>query len=174
MKKFIRICLEILLIITAVIFPGFMAMLSASGWSYNVREGKYPEILGVYSFWMFLGAGMVLLSVICCFIGKKSKFYIMNLISLIPDIAGTVCCMTVLKKFCAYADQNFSGIGESMKPVSELYQDRLQPIVFPAFLVLILAVWNFLESREYRIERRNQKLAELNAEAPKILQDEEF
>ena len=173
MKKFIRICLEILLILTAVIFPGFMAMLSASGWKYNVREGNYPEIFGVYSFWMFLGAGLILISVICCFIGKKSKLYMLNLISGILDIAGTVCCMTVLRKFCAYADQNFSGIGESMKPVSELYQNRLLPIGFPAFLVLILAVWNFLESREYRIERKNQKIAELNAEAPKILQEEE-
>ncbi|MBR0483267.1 MAG: hypothetical protein IJJ69_00630 [Oscillospiraceae bacterium] len=173
MKKFIRICLEILLLITAVIFPGFMAMLSASGWKYNVRQGKYPEIFSVYSFWMFLGAVLVLIAVLCCFIGKKPKFYILNLLAVISDIAGTAFCMTVLKKFCAYADQNFSGIGESMKPVSELYQDRLLPIGFPAFLVLILAVWNFLESREYRIEKKNQKLAELNAEAPKILQEEE-
>ncbi|MBR1555328.1 MAG: hypothetical protein IJ644_08060 [Oscillospiraceae bacterium] len=172
MKKFIRICLEILLLIMAVIFGG-MAMLSASGWKYNVREGNYPEFFGVYSFWMFLGAGLIFIAVMLCFIGKKTKFYMLNLIALIPDIAGTVCCMSVLKKFCNYADQNFSGIGESMKPVSELYQDRILPIVFPAFLVLILAVWNFLESREYRIERKNQKLAELNAEAPKILQDEE-
>ena len=172
MKKFIRICLEVLLVITAVIFGG-MAILSASGWKYNVNQGNYPEVFRSYSFWMFLGAGMILLAVICCFIGKKEKYYRMNPVSVMLDIAGMFCCMSVLKKFCNYADQNFSGIGDSMKPVSELYQDRILPIGFPAFLILILAVWNFLESREYRIERKNQELAVLNAEAPKILQDEE-
>ncbi len=172
MKKTIRICLDIFLIILSLIYPGFMAVMSAAGWHYNVKQGHYPEIFGVYSFWMFLGAGLILSGVICCFLAKKPKFYILNLISAFAGIAGTVSCMTVLKNFCAYAEQNFSGIGENMKPVSELYRDRLLPIVFPVFLMLILDFRNFLESREFRIQKKNQKLAELNAEAPKILEDD--
>lgn len=170
MKKIIRICMDIFLIILSLIYPGFMAVMSAAGWDYNVKQGHYPEIFSVYSFWMFLGAGLILFGVVCCFAAKKPKFYIFNTISAVVGIIGTVSCMTVLHQFCIYAEQNFSGIGESMQPVSDLYRDRILPIVFPVFLMLILDFWNFLESREYRIQKKNQKLAERNAEAPKILE----
>ncbi len=172
MKNFLKKCLEIILLISAVIYPGLMAMLSAAGWRYNVQEGNYPVLFSVYSFWMTLGAGMILTAVILCRIGRKPKYYILDCISLALDVLGTAVCMIILQKFCHYADQNFSGIGDSMKPVSDLYRDRLLPIVFPAFLLLILDIWNFLESREFRIQKKNQKLAELNAEAPKILEED--
>jgi hypothetical protein len=151
----------------------FMAIMSAVGWNYNVRQGNYPDLLGVYSFWMFLGAGLILLSMILCMIGRKEKFYKLNFISVIFSISGLISCMTVLSKFCIYADQNFSGIGDSMKPVSELYRDRISPIIFPVILILILSVWNFINSHEYRIDLKNKKLAELNAEAPKIIPEDD-
>jgi hypothetical protein len=79
--------------------------------------------------------------------------------------------MSSLFRFCAYADQHFSGIGETMQPVSELYRDRLMPVLLPAALAVCLGAWHLFseESRDYRRERRAAKLAAENAEAPKIV-----
>ncbi len=176
MKKFIerdmKIILEIIMLCSGAVSE-CMAMLSAAGWRYNVRQGNYPDILGVYSFWMFLGAGLVLFSIFLCMLGKKEKFYKLNYFSGIFSITGLTACMTVLSKFCAYADQNFSGIGDSMQPVSEMYRNRISPIVFPVILILILSVWNFLKSREYRIMLKQKKAEALNAEAPKIISEDD-
>lgn len=172
MKKISQMFLRVILIISAVIYPGLMAMLSAAGWRYQVQEGNYPAVFGIYSFWMFFGAGLILLGVIFSMIGMKAKYWLMNLFSMGAGISGCVSCMTVLSKFTAYADQNFSGIGEEMKPVSELYRDRLLPILFPVFLMMVLSVWQFSDSREYRIHKHQLKFASENAEAPKILEDD--
>ncbi|MBR1529970.1 MAG: hypothetical protein IJ642_11830 [Oscillospiraceae bacterium] len=176
MKKFIerdcKILLEIIMLCLGI-KSECMAILSAAGWRYNVRQGNYPELLGVYSFWMFLGAGLILLSMILCMLGKKARFYKLNFISAVFSISGLISCMTVLSKFCVYADQNFSGIGDSMKPVSELYRDRISPVIVPVILILILSIWNFINSREYRIELKQKRLAELNAEAPKIISEDD-
>ena len=172
MKKIIKIFLRGILLLSAVIYPGLMAMLSAAAWRYQVQEGHYPEIFGAYSFWLFMGAGLILCSVLFCMIGAKPKFWPCNAVSLVSGVIGSIVCMTVLSKFCAYADQNFSGIGESMKPVSELYRDRLLPVLLPVFVMTVLSVWQFLESREYRIHKQQEKLALQNAEAPKILEDD--
>lgn len=168
MKKYNKICLEVVMVITSVIYPGCMAMLAAAGWRYNVDQGNYPEIFGIYSFWMYLGAGLILMSMIMNMIGKKPKFYILNFISMILDITGVSICYRILEEFCDYADQHFSGIGEEMKPVSALYQERLMPVIIPGILLFILSIWNFLESRSYRIGQKKQKLAE----APKIIEED--
>lgn len=166
MKKIIRICLNLILFISAVIYPG-MAFLTAAGWKYHVREGDYPELFSIYSFWMILGAVLVLLGVISCIFGKKAKCYFFNLTAVFCSLTGMTACLIVLQKFSAYADRNFSGIGERMQPVSDLYQGRLMPIILPVFLTCFLSVWQLADHHAYRI----QKLAEQNAEAPGILDE---
>ena len=176
MKKFIerdmKIIIEIILLCSGAVSE-CMILLSAAGWRYNVRQGNYPELFNVFSFWLFLGAGLLGISMILCMLGKKDKFYKLNFISMICSTAGLTACMTVLSKFCAYADQNFSGIGDSMKPVSEMYRDRISLVILPVSLIFILSVWNFLKSREYRIALKQKRLQEINAQAPKIISDDD-
>ena len=42
--RILEIILEVLLLGTTAVYPGFMAMLSAAGWMHNVREGHYPAV----------------------------------------------------------------------------------------------------------------------------------
>ena len=168
MKKALQIFLKVILVITTLIYPCFMVMMSATGWMYNFNSGNYPAIFRNFSIGMYIGGGLLCFGTVLLLFGKKAKFWKLNIISMLSACIGCVTCMTILSKFTAYADQNFSGIGENMKPVSEMYYDRIFPVIVPAFLLAILSVWQIFDTRDERI----QKQFELeNAEAPKILND---
>ena len=79
--------------------------------------------------------------------------------SLLCACAGIASCMTVLYKFCAYADQNFSGIGDTMQPVSELYRDRLLPMLLPCAVCCVLAVWQMMsyDVKVYIQQKKEEK-----------------
>lgn len=168
MKK-TRAVLSVLLAVFTLVYPGFMDMMSAAGWLYNVREGNYPEHFRVWAVWMFIGGGLLCAASLLAILGIRKKLWRLNIAAIGCSVPGLAACMIVLQKFCIYADQNFSGIRETMQPVSERYRDRILPTILPALLAVILAVWNLLDedSKEYR---RAIKRAE-EAEAPKILED---
>jgi hypothetical protein len=163
--------LYIVLLVTTLIYPVTMAMLSAAGWQYNVKAGNYPRIFAVYAFWMGMGGMLLTISAVLCRIGKKCRFWRCNVYSLMTGCIGIAACMTVLNRFCVYADQNFSGIGESMQPVSELYCNRLLPMLLPWSLETVLTLWQLFsaENRAYRRQECEKRKALKNAEAPKIL-----
>ena len=79
--------------------------------------------------------------------------------------------MSALHRFCVYADQNFSGIGDALRPVSDLYRVRLLPILAPALLLVGLSLWQVFseEAREVRIRKKRERDARENAPAPRIL-----
>ncbi len=168
MKKALQNFLRILLVILTMIYPCFMVMMSATGWMYNFKSGNYPELFRNFAMGMYLGGGLLCLGTILLFFGIKAKFWKINFISLSSAVIGCPLCMGILSKFSDYADQNFSGIGESMQPVSEMYHDRIFPVIFPAVLLAVLSVWQILDTREERIQERARIE---NAEAPKILED---
>ena len=170
-SRILRRILAVLTAVTALIYPGFMALMSAAGWSYNVRQGNYPAVFSTLAGWMDTGAVLLLLGTLAGLLGMAPKRQVCNIPAIPFAVLGAACCMVALYRFCGYADAHFSGIGESMQPVSELYRDRLLPILLPAFLLLVLAVWNLVndDAREYRITRRRQREEAENREAPKIL-----
>ena len=165
MKK-LQIFLRIILVITTLIYPCFMVMMSASGWMYQFQSGNYPLIFRNFSIGMYIGGGLLCVGTMILFLGNRAKFWKYNIISLICAFVGCAICLTILSRFTAYADQNFSGIGETMKPVSEMYNDRISPVIVPAILLAFLSLWQMFITKEEHFQER----AELeNAEAPKIL-----
>lgn len=170
MKKFVIICLRVTAVLSGLVGSGIM-ILCASGWRYHFHEGNYPAVFHVWSFWMYAGAVLIIMSLLCCMLAIRRKYYILNFFAILFSISGYLVCMLVLSEFCDYADRNFSGIGDSMQPVSELYQNRIEWILFPVLLIIGLSVWQFFRSKTYRIQKYQRKIAEENAEAPKILED---
>lgn len=166
MKKMRGILCAVLAVLTLV-YPGFMDMMSAAGWMYNVREGNYPAQFRVWAVWMYIGGGLLCAAAVLAFLGMRKRLWRLNYVSLGCCIPGLTACMLALRAFCTYADQHFSGIRETMQPVSELYRDRLLPTVLPAVLAAILAVWNLLDE-----DARTYRHAAEQAEAPGILEDD--
>ncbi len=169
--RIIRILLRVLLALTTLIYPMFMDMMSAAGWQYNVSEGNYPELFSTFAVWMFFGAGLLTIAAVLCFFGMKPKRWQCNAAALGCGCVGITACLTVLYKFCAYADQNFSGIAETMQPVSELYRDRILPTLLPFAILCVLSAWQLMsyDAHVYRRQKRDAKRRADAQEAPKIL-----
>ena len=170
--KILKITLAVLLLASAAVYPGFMAMMSASGWVYNVREGNYPEVFRSFAGWMYAGGGLLCIGALLAVLSMKPKRWILAPAALGCAGSGLAASLSSLYRFTAYADQHFSGIGDSMQPVSDLYRDRLLPVILPAVLTVIFAAWNLLseETRDYRSQKRAERLARENAPAPKIIE----
>ena len=170
-SKIGKICLRIITFCLTLVYPGFMAMMSAAGWMHNVGTGSYPAIFRSYAGWMFAGGGLLCAGMVLALFGIRGKWWKCNVAGAAASVTGCIACMTVLQKFSAYADEHFPGIGDSMKPVSELYRERLLPIAGVAVLLVLLCVWQALAepAREYRIRKFREKQAKENAPAPKIL-----
>lgn len=173
LRKIGTFLLRAALVISTLVYPGFMAMLSAAGWMYNVRGGNYPDIFRSLAGWMFAGGGLLCAGTFLALLGAKPRRWALNAVALPAGCAGCAACLSSLYRFCAYADQHFSGIGETMQPVSELYRDRLLPVILPTVLLAVLCLRQIFceEAREYRIARKREKEIRENAPAPKILDD---
>lgn len=171
-RRLAEVVLEALMLVTTVIYPGLMAMLSAAGWMHNVREGAYPEVFRSFAGWMYAGAGLVCIGAVLAAVSRRPKRWPLAAAAIVCAAIGAAACMSSLYRFCAYADRHFPGIRDTMQPVSELYRDRLLPVLFPAALAVCLGTWHLFseESRSYRSERRAARLAAENAEAPKIVE----
>lgn len=171
--KVTRGILKAVLVVTALVYPGFMGMMSAAGWLYNVREGNYEAIFRSFSGWMIGGGVLVLAAVVLVMAGGVGKRWRWSVAAAVLAAAGGAACMSALYRFIAYADAHFSAIDGTMQPVSELYRDRLLPILLPAALAVGIAVWQILddESREWRIREKRERDARENAPAPKIVDD---
>ncbi|MBQ2263805.1 MAG: hypothetical protein IJY06_06390 [Oscillospiraceae bacterium] len=171
--KILKNFLHVILVLTTIIYPLFMCQMSAAGWQYNVDAGNYPEEFSVFAFWMRTGSVLLTAACILCLLGRKPKLWVCNAAALLCGTGGIAACMTVLARFTAYADQHFSGMDETMQPVSELYRDRLLPTLLPFALLCVLAVWQLFayDARVYRQQRRDEKKRLDAQEAPKILGD---
>lgn len=171
--KPMKICLRVLLVVTTIIYPLFMGLMSAAGWQYNVNEGNYPQLFSTYAFWMSAGSVLLAVGALLCLLGVKLRFWGCNAAALGCAAAGIAACMTVLYQFMAYADQNFPGHRETMQPISEIYRDRLLPMLVPFGLICVLSVWQLMayDCRVYRSQKRAEKRRREEAAAPRILGD---
>lgn len=167
--------LRILLIVSALVYPGMMAMLSAAGWRYHAAQGNYPGIFNAYAFWMTLGGVLLLSGTVLCLMGARKRLWLCNPAAVVCAGCGLWGCLWALQKFCLYADQNFSGVDGTMQPVSELYRDRISPVILPFLCICLLSAWQFFryEARVYRKQQRIAAQEKENAPAPKILADAE-
>ncbi len=165
--KFLICILRCLLILTTLIFPGIMVQLSAAGWRYNAAQGHYPAVFHGYAFWMSAGGVLLIAAAVLCMLGISRRLWVCNIASVIAGSGGLASVLLTLRQFSAYADQNFSGIGDTLKPVSELYRDRILPVIVPFLLLCILSFLQLFayEARVWRRQRREQR----DEKAPSIL-----
>ncbi len=172
-SKPVQMLLRVLLAVTTLLFPLFMGVLTAAGWQHNLksRGGNYPdEVFGPFVTWMFLGAGLLTLGAVLCLLGARKRLGICNLLALVCACPGIAACMTVLYRFCAYADSHGYS-NQEMRPASDIYRDRLLPMILPFVLLCALALWQFFayDARVYRKQCHDAKRRAQNAPAPKIL-----
>ncbi len=163
--------LHLLLALSTLIWPVLIDQLAAAGWRYNADEGHYPDVFHAYALWMSIGGILLTAGWILCLVGIAPKRSWCNAAAAGCAVLGVICCLCVLARFEVYADQNFSGIGETMQPVSTLYRDRLLPNLLPCALCVAAAGWQFFseKARDARSSARRRREERLNAQAPKIL-----
>lgn len=171
--KSLKICLRALLILTTIVYPLFMGLMSAAGWQYNVNEGNYPTLFSTFATWMTIGCVLLAAGAVLCMLGMKRRLWVCNAAALGCAAGGITAAMTVLYRFMAYADQNFPGHRETMQPISEIYRDRLLPMLVPFGLICVLALWQMFsyDCRVYRQQKREEKRRRDAEQAPSILGD---
>lgn len=150
--------LQAALLLTTLVYPLFMVQMTAAGWKYNAFAGNYPALFHAYAFWMSAGGILMTAGTAFCFAGMFRRWC--SSAAVLCSGGGMTACLVTLRNFAAYADSHFSAVRFTMEPVSELYRDRILPVIFPFLLVCVLSVMQFLT---VRTPRREEK------EAPKIL-----
>ncbi len=150
--------LQVILLLTTLVYPLFMVQMTAAGWKYNACAGNYPALFHTYAFWMAAGGLLMTAGTAFCFAGMFRKWC--NPAAILCSGGGMAACLVVLRNFTVYADSHFSAVRFTMEPVSELYRDRLLPVILPFLLVCVLSVMQLLT---VGMPRREEK------EAPKIL-----
>lgn len=161
--KILKNFLRVTLVVTTLLYPLLMCLLTAAGWQYQVDAGNYPAVFSTFAFWMRTGSVLLTAAAILCLCGAKPQRWQCNAAALVCAVCGICACLFTLSRFCAYADQNFPAIGETMQPVSDLFRDRIAPTILPFSLCCILSIWQ-LCAYETRVCRSRAKQSE---EAPK-------
>lgn len=131
-KKNILFFSRIFLIVSTLVCPFFMVIMTGAGLVYN-RVGYGTGIMYTGIFLIISGVLMTSGS-ICCILRKK----ISDIISVILWCAGISVCMVMLYRLCVHADRN--GWNRNLLPVSDMYKSRIFPVIIPFVTDLILSV----------------------------------
>lgn len=131
-KKNILFFSRIFLIVSTLVCPFFMVIMTGAGLVYN-RVGYGTGIMYTGIFLIISGVLMTSGS-ICCILRKK----ISDIISVILWCAGISVCMMMLYILCVHADRN--GWHRNLLPVSDMYKSRIFPVIIPFVTDLILSV----------------------------------
>lgn len=134
-KKNILFFSRIFLVVSTLVCPFFMVIMTGAGLVYNRRSyGTGIMYTGIF----FIISGVLMTSgSICCIFRKK----ISDIISVILWCAGISVCMVMLYRLCVHADYN--GWNRNLSPVSDMYKSRIFPVIIPFVTDLILSVTHF-------------------------------
>ena len=125
----------VMLVLTAV-YPLFMTLMTAAGiLTHRSSYGSYVTGMAVL---LIVSGVSVTTGVILALPRKKMA----SLVSLSPTFCGLTLCLVTLSRLSAYADKHgwtASGM-YSGTAVSDMYQSRLLPVVFPAAIAVVVAV----------------------------------
>ncbi len=167
----LKLVLRVLMILSTLVFPGFMCGMSASGWLYNARLGNYPDQFLDYAYYLYAGAIALTLAVILCMLGIRETRWLCSAIAIPLGSVGMALIWSILSLFMTYADNNFSGQRETLQPISEIYQNRIAPCILPFAIMFFLSLAQLFsyDARVYRKQRRMKRLEKLYAPAPRIL-----
>lgn len=143
---------KILLIILTAVYPFFMTMMTGIGILSNSEQyGSRISFCG--GALVISGAAMTAAAILCLF--RKS---LPNLIAVTAAVPGFAVCMTALYKLVSHAESaGWMGHGAySLVPVSDMYRQRIFPVILPFLLTLIIAAVQFF-SYAAAEERREKK-----------------
>lgn len=156
---------KVLLIILTVIFSLGMVILSGAGLIYN-QESYNDSISHIGPLLIVSGLLLAAGALLVC-IGK-------NILSLILSIPGFGLCMFMLRQLMDHADSaGWQNAQNPFDPVSDMYFERIIPVVFPFLLIVIIALIQHFsyEETQKRHEKKRLREQKKNAPAPKILGD---
>ncbi|MBR2284455.1 MAG: hypothetical protein IJ874_08590 [Ruminococcus sp.] len=161
--------LKIIMLVLTAVYPLVMVTLSGAGLVYN-HESYGSELTAVGVLLIISGAAMVLGALLCLF--RKT---IPDIISVICSGGGLALCLAMLYKLADHADRAGWTNAYTLMPISDMYKSRIMPAIAPAAIAVIIALIQLFsyEASEERRLRRQKKLEKENAEAPKIIEQED-
>lgn len=125
----------VMLVLTAV-YPLFMTLMTAAGiLAHSSSYGSYVTGMAV----LLIVSGVSLTAGAILTLPRKK---LTSLVSLSPTICGLTLCLVTLSRLSAYADEHgWSGSGiYSGTAVSDMYESRLLPVIFPAAIAVVVAI----------------------------------
>jgi len=131
-KKNILFFAEIFLIVSTIVYPFFMVIMTGTGLVFNYES--YGEKIMYTGIFLIVSGMLMTVGSICCIFRKK----IFNIISVVAWFAGIIICMTMLYKLCVHADYN--GWCRNLLPVSNMYKSRILPVAVPFVLDIAISI----------------------------------
>lgn len=163
----LQIFLKIALVVTTLIYPLFMDLMTALGWtvnaqSYGARFRILAAVVAVGALLMTAGAILVLCK-------KDIAALIAGSLGFFPLMAA-VSIATSAAEAAGWAPQSEASMGRF---AYQIWGDRMLPTIAPYCLLLAVALLHYFsyEAASARREKKRQKEEFENRPSPKIVED---
>ena len=160
----LQIFLKLALVVTTLIYPLFMDLLTALGWTVNAHSygAKFRILAAVVAVGALLMTAGVILA-LC----KKD---IAALVTGFFPLMGAVSIATSIAEAAGWAPQSEAHLGRS---AYQIWADRMLPTIAPYCLLVAVALLHYFsyEASAARREKKRQKEEFENRPAPKIVED---
>lgn len=162
--KNILFIIKIFLIISTVIFPIVMNLLSGIGWiSTYTKYGAEFTAMGIV---LLISSALMTVALILCLL----KF---NISAVLLQCVGFTAAMVALVKMMNYADEGGWIHHSTMQPASDIFRNHIMPTLIPFVLLVAVASLQYFayDQKVKRRLKREEKEKKKNLTAPKILDD---
>ncbi len=140
-KKYIAVFFKILLVISALIWSFFMVIMTGAGLVFNRESyGRYIMQTGIF----FIISGILMVSGTVFSLFRKKT---LDIISVVLSFTGFILCMMMLYRLVNHADRNGWTDNFTLMPISDMYKERIMPVIVPSVLSVTTAVRNYFSCK---------------------------
>ena len=163
----LQIFLKLALVVTSLIYPLFMDMMTALGWTVNAQSygAKFRILAAVVA----VGALLMTAGVILVLCRKDIAALITGSLGFFPLICAVSIAASIAES-AGWAPQSEAHLG---KFAYQIWSDRMLPTIAPYCLLVAVALLHYFsyEAASARREKRRRKEEFENRPAPKIVED---
>lgn len=163
----LQIFLKLALVVTTLIYPLFMDLLTALGWTVNAHSygAKFRILAAVVA----VGVLLMTAGVILALCKKDIAALVTGSVGFFP-LMGAVSIATSIAEAAGWAPQSEAHLGRF---AYQIWADRMLPTIAPYCLLVAVALLHYFsyEASAARREKKRQKEEFENRPAPKIVED---
>lgn len=129
-KKTLYTAYMVIMAILTVVYSLIMVCMAGAGLIYNGES--YGRELVTVGIWLIVSGILMTSGAALSFFKKR----VLSIISAVLIIVGLGICLVMVYILCNHADSAGWADSYTMEPVSQMYRERLLPVIVPAVMVI--------------------------------------